>query len=96
MQPRAAHDCGWPPVATSDDLVTDPSKIICGIRRPVRQLRGCLRGIDTEARAVPAMRLSVKPTQLMADGIMLTTTQAWDAVLWTQDSDFEGVARDTS
>lgn len=45
----------------------------------------------TEALAVAAARLSVKHALPMADSMMLATAQAWDAVLWTQDSDFEGM-----
>lgn len=44
-----------------------------------------------EALAVSAARLSVAHGLPMADSIMLATAQASDAVLWTQDADFEGV-----
>ncbi len=46
----------------------------------------------TESLAVAAARVSAKHALPMADSIMLATAQAWDAVLWTQDSDFEGVS----
>jgi toxin FitB len=45
----------------------------------------------TEALALAAARLSVKHGLPMADSIVLATTQASDATLWTQDADFEGV-----
>ena len=45
----------------------------------------------TESLALASARLSVKHGFPMADSIMLATAQMWDAVLWTQDSDFEGL-----
>ena len=45
----------------------------------------------TESLALASARLSVKHGLPMADSIMLATAQMWDAVLWTQDSDFEGL-----
>lgn len=46
----------------------------------------------TESLALASARLSVKHGLPMADSIMLATAQMWDAVLWTQDSDFEGLS----
>lgn len=43
------------------------------------------------ALALAAARLSVDLGLPMADSIMLATARAWDAPLWTQDSDFDGV-----
>ena len=43
------------------------------------------------AVALAAARLSVDLGLPMADSIMLATARAWDATLWTQDSDFDGV-----
>jgi len=43
------------------------------------------------ALALAAARLSVDLGMPVADSIMLATARAWDATLWTQDSDFEGV-----
>ncbi len=43
------------------------------------------------ALALAAARLSVDRGLPMADSIMLATARAWDATLWTQDSDFDGV-----
>lgn len=45
----------------------------------------------TESLALASARLSVKHGLPMADSIMLATAQMWEAVLWTQDSDFEGL-----
>lgn len=39
-----------------------------------------------------AARLSIDLRLPMADSIMLATAREWDAVLWTQDADFEGIA----
>jgi toxin FitB len=45
----------------------------------------------TESLALASAGLSVKHGLPMADSIMLATAQMWNAVLWTQDSDFEGL-----
>lgn len=42
------------------------------------------------ALAVASARLSVAERLPMADSIVLTTARRFDAVLWTQDADFEG------
>jgi predicted nucleic acid-binding protein len=42
--------------------------------------------------AVDAARLSVDLGLPMADSIILATARQHDAVLWTQDSDFDGIA----
>jgi predicted nucleic acid-binding protein len=41
--------------------------------------------------ALAAARLSADLAIPMADSIMLATARAWNATLWTQDADFEGV-----
>ena len=41
--------------------------------------------------ALAAARLSIDLAIPMADSIMLVTARAWNATLWTQDADFEGV-----
>lgn len=41
--------------------------------------------------AIDAARLSLDIGLAMADAIILATTRAEDAVLWTQDSHFEGL-----
>ncbi len=43
------------------------------------------------ALALDAARLSVELKIPMADSIMLATSRSFDAVLWTQDSDFTGI-----
>ena len=42
--------------------------------------------------ALDAAKLSAEAKLPMADSIMLATARAYDAILWTQDADFEGVA----
>ncbi len=41
--------------------------------------------------ALAAARLSMDLGMPMADSVMLATARAWDATLWTQDADFDGV-----
>lgn len=41
--------------------------------------------------ALSAARISVDLRLPMADSIMLATARAYEATLWTQDADFEGV-----
>lgn len=42
--------------------------------------------------AMEAARLSIEHALPMADSIILATARSADAVLWTQDADFEGIA----
>ena len=52
--------------------------------------RGSIVQLDTDI-AIAAARLSLELRLPMADSIILATAQAYDATLWTQDVDFEGV-----
>jgi predicted nucleic acid-binding protein len=45
----------------------------------------------TSSIALQAAKLSVDQKIAMADSIILATALAYDAVLWTQDADFEGI-----
>ncbi len=45
----------------------------------------------TASIALQAAKLSTELKIAMADSIILATAHAYDAVLWTQDADFEGV-----
>ncbi len=48
--------------------------------------------VDLDARiALNAARISLDYHLPMADSIMLATARSWDATLWTQDADFDGV-----
>ena len=42
--------------------------------------------------AIAASKLSMEKGLPMADSIILTTAKAYDAILWTQDSDFRNMA----
>ena len=46
----------------------------------------------TTAIALSAARISAEMRLPMADSVILATTRAHDAVLWSQDADFEGMA----
>lgn len=46
----------------------------------------------TPALALSAARLGVDHRLPMADSLMLATARRFEAVLWTQDVDFEGIA----
>ena len=45
----------------------------------------------TQEIAVNAAYISSEFKIAMADSIILATTRAYDAILWTQDADFEGI-----
>ena len=45
----------------------------------------------TASLALSGARLSIEKQLPMADSIMLATTRAYRAILWTQDGDFEDV-----
>ena len=46
----------------------------------------------TAMLAIAASKLSLEQGIPMADSIILATTKAFDAVIWTQDSDFKNIA----
>jgi predicted nucleic acid-binding protein len=46
----------------------------------------------SSALALHAARVSVDLRLPMADSVVLATARAFDATLWTQDADFDGVA----
>jgi predicted nucleic acid-binding protein len=52
--------------------------------------QGKLAGLDADL-ALRAASLAHRMKLPLADSVMLATAQAHGAVLWTQDSDFEGV-----
>lgn len=53
--------------------------------------QGTLVDVDSGI-ALEAVRLSVAHKLAMADSLILATARAFDAVLWTQDADFDGIA----
>ena len=46
----------------------------------------------TAPRAIAASRLSLERNLPMADSIVLATAQEFNAILWTQDSDFKNIS----
>ncbi len=46
----------------------------------------------TAPRAIAASRLSLERNLPMADSIILATAQEFNAILWTQDSDFKNMS----
>ena len=52
--------------------------------------QGRVVGLDMDL-ALSAARVSVEYKLPMADSVMLATAHLYDATLWTQDADFEGV-----
>jgi len=52
--------------------------------------RGAVIDLTTEL-AIAASKLSLENGLPMADSIILATAKAYDAILWTQDSDFKNM-----
>lgn len=52
--------------------------------------QGTLVAVDASI-ALEAARLSVAHKLAMADSLILATARAFDATLWTQDADFDGI-----
>ncbi len=49
--------------------------------------------VDLTAKlAIDASKLSLQHGFPMADSIILATAQAFDATIWTQDSDFKNIS----
>ena len=46
----------------------------------------------TSSLALEAAKLSLEEKLPLADSVMLATSRAYGATLWTQDSDFEGMS----
>ncbi|TET65907.1 MAG: type II toxin-antitoxin system VapC family toxin [Candidatus Aminicenantes bacterium] len=46
----------------------------------------------TAQLAIAASKLSLEHALPMADSIILATAKAFDAIIWTQDSDFKNIA----
>ncbi|MBN1249262.1 MAG: type II toxin-antitoxin system VapC family toxin [Anaerolineae bacterium] len=53
-------------------------------------LQGIVVDLNTDL-ALSAAKVSTEHRLPMADSIILATAQAYDAVLWTQEADFEGI-----
>ena len=87
----------------SDDLLV-PTLSIYEVFKVVLRQRGeseALRAIalmqegklidHTSTIALHAAKLSLELKIPMADSVMLATAREYDAVFWTQDSDFDGI-----
>ena len=46
----------------------------------------------TTGTSILSAKISIEHSLPMADSIILATARLYDATLWTQDSDFEGIA----
>ena len=93
------------PIEQVDKLVV-PSLTLFEVFKRVLQQRGesdaiqaiavMQQGAVAELDAVLALsaaRLSVESRLPMADSVILATAREYDATLWTQDSDFEGMEK---
>jgi len=47
----------------------------------------------TASLAISAANLGIRERLPLADSVILATARAYDATLWTQDADFEGMER---
>ena len=98
-------NCGFfsRPIETTSDLVVPVISIYEVFKRVLQQRgegdalhvvavmhQGLVVDISAEL-ALKAARLSVDHRLPMADAIMLASARAFDATLWTQDADFEGI-----
>jgi predicted nucleic acid-binding protein len=91
------------PIERTEDLIV-PSLAIYEVFKRVLQQRNetdALRAVSLmeQGRVVPldaatalsAARISLVHQLPMADSVILATTRAFGATLWTQDNDFEGM-----
>lgn len=72
-------------------------KVICqqrgedaGLRAVAAMEQGSVIDLDAPT-ALEAARLAIQHRIAMADSIMLATSRRHNAVLWTQDADFDGI-----
>lgn len=91
------------PIEDTERLIVPSLGILEVFKRVVRQRgeRDALEAVALMQRArvieldsalaIRAARLGLEHRLPLADSVMLATARAHDAVLWTQDSDFEGI-----
>jgi predicted nucleic acid-binding protein len=72
-------------------LLAEPSGEEAALQVVAAMQRGRVVNLDAEL-ALDAAKTSFEMKLPMADSIILTTARAHGATLWTQDSDFEGIA----
>lgn len=93
-----------PPIEATAELIV-PAVSLCEVFKRILQQRGegdALQAVAAmqqgsvvpldEVIALEAARLSMKHKLPMADSLILATAQMHDAILWTQDGDFENMA----
>ena len=91
------------PIYNSDELLV-PSVVISEVFRRIYRMRGEAEAYNVVARmlvntvisldadiAVLTGELSIEHRLALADSIIYATARAYSAMLWTQDSDFEGL-----
>lgn len=71
-------------------LLAEPDGEEAGFLVVAAMQRGEVIDLDAEL-ALDAARISRETRLPMADSIILATARANDAILWTQDADFEGI-----
>lgn len=71
-------------------LLAEPDGEEAGFLVVAAMQRGEVVDLDAEL-ALDAARISRETRLPMADSIILATARANDAILWTQDADFEGI-----
>lgn len=71
-------------------LLAEPNGEGAALRVVAAMQRGEVVDLDAEL-ALDAAKISRDMKLPMADSIILSTAQAHDATVWTQDSDFEGI-----
>ncbi|MGB3635747.1 MAG: type II toxin-antitoxin system VapC family toxin [Rubrobacteraceae bacterium] len=72
-------------------LLAEPSGEGAALQVVAAMQRGDVVELDAEL-ALDAAKTSTDMKLPMADSIILSTARTYDATVWTQDSDFEGIA----
>jgi predicted nucleic acid-binding protein len=101
---RGTNTSFFAPVVKATDILVVPTVCIYEVFKRLLAQRGeesALQAMGimslgiiadfTQEIAVNAAYISSEFKIAMADSIILATTRAYDAILWTQDADFEGI-----
>ena len=101
---RGTNTSFFAPVVKATDILVVPTVCMYEVFKHLLAQRGeesALQAIGimslgiiadfTQEIAVNAAYISSEFKIAMADSIILATTRAYDAILWTQDADFEGI-----
>ena len=70
---------------------TEPNGEEAALHIVAAMQRGRMANLDAEL-ALEAAKTSFETKLPMADSVILATAYAYEATLWTQDADFEGMA----